>query len=126
MSTGQRLYYRYSESFKQQVVSEIDSGKYTIGEAVRIYGVSYHSIHKWCRKLGKGHLIGKVVKVQKIGEADRIKELEKEKQALEHALAQAHLKILTLESTLELATDQTGVDFKKKLGGDKSSVASRK
>ena len=123
MSTGQRLYYRYSESFKQQVVSEIESGKYTIGEAIRIYGVSNHSIHKWCRKLGKAHLTGKVVKVQKIGESDRIKELEKEKQALEHALAQAHLKILTLESTLEVATEQTGVDFKKKLGGHKSNVA---
>lgn len=115
MSTGQRLYYRYSESFKQQVVSEIETGKYTIGEAVRIYGISYHSIHKWCRKLGKDHLTGKVVKVQRIGEADRIKELEKEKQALEHALAQAHLKILTLESTIEVAINETGIDLKKNM-----------
>lgn len=126
MSTGQRLYYRYSESFKQQVVSGIESGKYTIGGAVRIYGISSNSIRKWCRKLGKSHLTGKVVKVQRIGEADRIKELEKEKEKLEHALAQAHLKIITLESTLEEAIDQTGIDFKKKLGGNRLSVASKK
>jgi hypothetical protein len=46
-------------------------------------------------------------------ETDRLKQLEKEKEALESALAQAHLKIITLESLLEVAEEHQQKDLKK-------------
>ena len=60
------------------------------------------------------------------GEADRIKELEREKQKLEAALAQAHLKIITLESTIESAEEIYKIDLKKKSGTKASDSASQK
>ncbi len=108
--------YRYSISFKQKLVSEIESGIYTISEAQRVYGVSDFSIYKWLRQFGKDHLINRIVRVEMRGEADRIKELEKEKQKLESALAQAHLRIMVLESTMEAAEEKYNIDFKKKFG----------
>jgi hypothetical protein len=48
------------------------------------------------------------------GEKDRIKQLEKEKRALESALAQSHLKTLYLGSLVEIAEEKYGVDLKKK------------
>jgi len=42
------------------------------------------------------------------------KQTEKQKQELESALAQAHLKIMSLESMLEIAGREYGEDFKKK------------
>ena len=47
-------------------------------------------------------------------ERNRIKELEKEKRTLESALAQAHMKILLLESTVEVLEEKAGVRIKKK------------
>ena len=50
-------------------------------------------------------------------EKDRIKELEKEKRVLESALAQEHLKNMTLEALIEIAGDAYKVDLKKTFGG---------
>ena len=113
-SQGQN--YRYSLSFKQKLISEIESGIYTIKEAQRVYGVSDHSLYNWIRQFGKEYLINRTVRVEMRGEADRVKELEKEKQKLETALAQAHLKIMVLESTIESAEEKYHIELKKKSG----------
>lgn len=47
-------------------------------------------------------------------EANKLKQLEKEKQALESALAQAQLKIITLEATLEVIEENAKAAAKKK------------
>ena len=124
--SNQDLNYRYSTAFKQKVVTEIESGVYTTGEIERVYGVTRATIYEWLRKFGKDYLINRTVRVQMRGEADRIKELEKEKQKLEAALAQAHLKILALESTIESAEEIYHVDLKKKFGTRASGKASKK
>jgi len=114
--SGKELHYRYSEAFKQKVVVEIESGLHSISDSSKLYGVSTKSIRKWLCQLGKNHLIGKVVREEMRGEADRLKQLEKENQELESALAQAHLKILALESTIESVEEMYQVDFKKNFG----------
>ncbi len=124
--SGQGQNLRYSSAFKQKVIIEVEEGLYNISEASRVYKVSTKSIYKWLKELGKDHLINKIVRVQMRGEADRIKELEIEKQKLEAALAQAHLKIITLESTIESAEELYKIDFKKKSGTKASDSASQK
>jgi transposase-like protein len=120
--SGQRTTYRYSESFKQKLVTEIEAGKYSIKESSNLYDVSEVSIRIWLRKLGKNHLIGKVVKVEMRGEADKLKQLQKEKRELESALAQAQLKIITLESTIGCANELFTTDIKKKFGTTASKI----
>ena len=124
--SGQGQNTRYSLAFKQKVVSEMENGIYTLSDVVRVYGVSTKSIYKWLTQFGKDHLIDRIVRVETRDEADRIKELEKEKQKLETALAQAHLEILVLESTIESAEELYKVDFKKKFGTKASVDASKK
>jgi len=58
-------------------------GQDSIAEASRIYDISLGSLYKWLHALGKDHLIGKVVWVQKRDEVDKIKKLESEKRQLE-------------------------------------------
>jgi transposase len=123
---GENISYRYSIAFKQKVISEIESGKYSLRQASKIYNVSDVSLYKWLRRFGKNHLIGKVVRIEMKGEADRIKQLEADKKALESALAQAQLKIITLESTIEVAEEKYKIDFKKKIGLKGSKKAVRK
>jgi len=123
---GKHLSYRYSLSFKQKVICEIESGKYSLRQASKIYNVSDVSLYKWLKRFGKNHLIGKIVRVEMKGEADRIKQLQAEKKELESALAQAHLKIITLESTMEVAEEKYKIDFKKNVGTKGSKKAGKK
>lgn len=46
-------------------------------------------------------------------ETDQLKRLQKEKAELESALAKAHLKILSLESIIESAEEDLGIELKK-------------
>ncbi len=40
--------YRYSSAFKLKVVSEIESGKYTLAEACRVYDIKGHeTVQNW-------------------------------------------------------------------------------
>lgn len=109
---------RYSLAFKQKIVSELERGKLSsIAEARRVYDIGgCQTVKLWVKKFGKDHLLDKVVRVEMKGEKDRIKELEKEKQRLESALAYSHLKIITLESLIEAADEEYKTDLKKNFG----------
>ncbi len=107
---------RYSLSFKQKVISEIESGKLTKSDARRLYDIgSDTSIEKWIKKFGKLHLLNKVVRIELKDEVSKLKELEKQKKALESALAQAQLRLIVYESIIEVAEQELGKDLKKNL-----------
>jgi transposase len=117
----QKIVLQYSLAFKQKIVSEIESGGMTLAEARRSYDIrGCATIQNWMKKLGKNHLLSKVVRIEMKDEKDQIKELIKEKKALESALAQEHLKNLVLESLVEVAGEHYKVDLKKTFG-DKAS-----
>lgn len=116
---------RYSMAFQQKVVSEIEAGRLNITQAQRLYDIrGAETITGWLRKRGKNHLLTHVVRVQMADETSKVKQLEKEKQRLESALAQAHLKILTLESTLEVLEEKSGMSAKKKTDAGLSKLPS--
>lgn len=121
-----KIFLRYSLAFQQKVVSEIESGKLTISEAKKIYNIGGETtVQKWIKKLGKSHLLNKVIHIEMTDEPNRIKELERQKKELESALAQAHLKIITLESTVKVLEEKTGVRLKKKTNTKSFSTVSR-
>jgi len=107
---------QYSISFKQKVVSEIESGKLTRSGARKLYGIGGGSmINSWIKKMGKLHLLNKVVRIEMKDELSKMKQLEKQKKELESALAQAHLKLIVYETIIEVAEEEYGVDLKKNL-----------
>ena len=110
-----RIFKRYSQSFKRKVVSEIESGILTIDQAQKLYWIGSNStIRNWLKQLGKHHLIAQQVRIETTEEVNQLKQLASDKQRLESALADAHLKIATLESQLCQAETQFGIDMKKK------------
>ena len=118
---------RYSQAFKQKVISEIESGKITIEEARRLYGIGGGSIIQiWIKKFDKLHMLNKVVRIEMKDEVSKLKQLEKEKKELESALAQAHLKLLAYESLIEVAEENLGIDLKKNLKLPQSTGQNRK
>ena len=112
--SNQKTIFRYSAAFKQKVVAEIESGKLTIAKAQKIYDIKGgQTIQAWIKKFGKNHLLSKIVRIEMKDEHGKIKELERQKQQLESALAQAHLKIICLESLIECVDEHYAIDVKK-------------
>lgn len=116
---------RYSEAFKQQVVDELERGRFgSPHEAARSYGVDPASVKRWVRQYGKGHLLRKVVRVEKQGEPGEIKRLKERVRRLEEALADAHMDRALEKAAYEILCERTSTDpetFKKKHVGDAST-----
>lgn len=117
--SDKRVMYRYSLAFKQKVICEIESGKFTVEQARRFYDIGGKStIEKWLRKLGGRNQSPKGVRIQMPAERDRdrVEVLKQEKQELEHALAQTQLRLLVAESLLESVEEHYHIDVKKTFG----------
>jgi transposase-like protein len=118
---------RYSEAFKQQVVSEIERGRFNSAtEASKAYGIGGKAtVARWLRESGREELLGKVVRVEKPGEPGELRRLKERVRKLEAALADAHMDRALNESFFEILCEQQGIDpkaFKKKLGGRASTT----
>ena len=64
-----------------------------------------------------------MVRIQMPDEIDRIKQLTREKQALESALATSHMKILMLESLMDQVETDYKIDVKKNTGQKPSRLS---
>jgi transposase-like protein len=113
-------FYRYSEAFKIQVITEYEQGKLGISELSKKYGITgAATINCWLRKYGKNKLLNRVIKVETPEERNRIKELELENKKLKDALAQSFIKQVTAESTMQVMAEELGMtleELKKKVG----------
>ena len=117
-----RVIVRYSESFKRQVVGDLESGRFPSVEAARFHhGIKGSmTVRKWIVRLGQNHLLAKVVRVEKPDEAGLVSSLRREIAQLQKALGQTQARSLLNESYLELACEKLGEEvevFKKKSAG---------
>ena len=117
MTRQTRTIMRYSISFKQKVVKEIEEEGLGIAEAARRYGIKGSNvIQNWLKQMGRNHLLNKVVRVEMRGEKDRIKELESEIRKLKIALADSTMEKHALETLITMVNGHYQTDVKKKLG----------
>jgi transposase len=124
---SQRTVFRYSLAFRQQVISELESGRFASIDAARIhYNIGgAETVVNWVRAMGKNHLLPKRVRVEPVDEADRIRELQKQVRHLEQMLGRTQADNLLNQSFLKLACDQLGVEvdaFRKKSAGAPSAT----
>jgi transposase-like protein len=125
MQNSHRTIIRYSISFKQQVIRELEAGS-NVAELRRRYGIKgIGTIPGWLRKFGKHHLLNKVVRIETMEEKDRIKALEAEVKRLKLALADAVLARECLEVVIDEANKEYKTDLKKNFG-DQGSTDSGK
>jgi transposase-like protein len=110
---------RYSEAFKQQVISELEAGKFSGPHAAaRAYGIKgTRTITGWLRRYARSDLMPRRVTITTMHEQDEKKALQKRVRELERALADTHMKGLLGDAYLEIACERMGIDvteFKKK------------
>jgi len=114
MTIQGRKIMRYSISFKQKVVKEIEQEGLSISACQRRYGIKGSAtLQKWLKQFGKHDLLNTIVRVEMKGETDQIKQLEAEVKKLKIALADATLEKRAMETLIEVVNEHYGTDVKK-------------
>lgn len=125
MERSSKVTIRYSISFKQKVVSEIEKGA-SFESTRRRYGIKGGAtLQRWVKEFGKNHLLNKIVRVEMKGEKDRVKELEEEVKRLKIALADATMAKDLLGTLVEVANQHYKTDLKKNFGPRSSQKAGK-
>src|SRR5262245_59563638 len=107
MTNGNKYMRRYSLSFKQQVVRELEETGVSKNRIRRKYGIKgVATLQNWIRKFGKNHLINQVIRIETMDEKERIKYLENEVKKLKMALADSLLAQRSLEVVIEEANKE--------------------
>lgn len=109
---------RYSISFQQMVVKEIEEGNNFEHVRKKYFIGGCGTIQNWVKKYGKHHLLNKQVKIETMTEKDKLKQLELENKKLKMALADAFLAKDCLEEVIEMANKEYKTDLKKNFGGE--------
>ena len=109
---------RYSEAFKRQAVTEIESGRMTIGDVRRKYAVSGSAtVLGWLKRYGTGKAVGTgSVRDETVTARRKLLVLEREKRELEAALARTMVEKVGLEGLIDEAEAQLGISIKKNFG----------
>ena len=117
---------RYSISFKQQVIRELEQSGAGIEWIRKKYGISSGStLQSWIRKFGKTQLLNQVIRIETMEEKDRIKHLEDQIKNLKLALADSLLAQRSLEVLIDEANRAYKTDLKKNFG-EAASADSKK
>jgi len=110
---------RYSMSFKQQVIRELEAGRFqNVSQAREHYGINgAGTIPKWLARYGRNHLCSKVVRIEMANERDQVVELKKQIRQLKEALGHTQAENVINQAFLKIACERLGLDvedFKKK------------
>ena len=108
----------YSESFKIQLVRDIERGKLTQSSAQTLYKIKGHStILKWLRKYGVGdYSVSRIHSKRSCIVKDKELLLKNEIKALKQELDDARFKNIVLETFIDVADRELGTDLRKKFG----------
>ena len=97
---------RYSEALKRKVVSEVESGVYTRGEAAEQYGLcDSRTVSAWIQKYSKNPTKTKIVRIDMADQTSKLRDLEK-------ALAEEKLRTMLYKAQLECYAEEVP-DLKK-------------
>ena len=99
----QKIILRYSESFKQKVVKEVEEGKLSKHQVQKKYDIKGGStLNNWIKKMGKNHLLCKKVHIETMDEISLIATQKQQIIELKELIIRIELGRLKDESYLNL------------------------
>lgn len=111
----------YSDEFKKELVSLFESGKYSVPQLEKLYGVVNPTIYQWIYKFSTFNEKGFRVIEFKQSSMSKLKELEQKVKELERMVGQKQIKIDYLEKMIDIAKDELNIDIKKKFNTPQST-----
>ena len=115
MKNGQKIRQRrkFSEELKKFIVSEYESGKFTVSELSRLHDISFQVIYRWIYKYSLYNKQNTVGMELKESSQRKLKAYERRIKELEQIVGQKQLKIDYLEKIIDLSNDHFDTDLKK-------------
>lgn len=113
MTVEERRRRRFTDSFRKDQVSMIESGKTTVKEVSKLYEVKVANVNRWLRKFGKKPLAEQII-VGSPKDFDRVRDLEKENKKLKELIGAQQVELVYKSELLEMARERLGDDFEKK------------
>ena len=110
---AKKVYKRYSEAFRIQVVREYEQDGYSLNALHQRYGVNRTTLKKWIKKYSTQGLRHELMIIQTPAERDKVKRLEAENAQLKAMIADLMLEKAVLESTVAVIERDYGIDVKK-------------
>ena len=110
---AKRVYKRYSEAFRIQVVREYEREGRSLNALKQRYGVNRTTLKKWIQKYSTHGLRYELMMIQTPAEQDQLKALQAENARLKMLVADLQLDKVMLESTLTVIEREYGIDVKK-------------
>ncbi|HYK44557.1 MAG TPA: transposase, partial [Parafilimonas sp.] len=107
----------FSEDLKRKKVEELDKKLTTVSEICREYEVSHTAVYNWIYKYSLMKKKGVKMVVEAESDTAKIKALRQHISELEQLLGQKQFEIDFLKKQMEIASDQYGIDLKKKRFG---------
>lgn len=107
----------YSVAFKMKVVEEVENGLISVCGAQKLYRIAGNgTIGEWIKKYGINEKINRTVYIMTHEEEIELMLLRKENKRLQKALDDKEIKVIALETLIELAEETYGKDLKKNFG----------
>lgn len=103
----------YSDDFKREIVSVFESGKLSVLQLEKLYGISNSLIYNWIYKFSTFNEKGFRVVEMKESNIDKLKHLEQKIKELEQIVGQKQIKIDYLEKMIDIAKEDLNIDIKK-------------
>lgn len=127
MNTKVRLIQKrrhFTEDFKRQVVKEFESGKFSVLQLGKLYKIERAVLYRWIYKFSNFNEKGYRIVEKSKSSSDKLKDYQKRIAELERALGSKQIQIDYLETMIDVAKDELGIDIKKnsntpQLGGSK-------
>ena len=111
----------FNESFKKNRVNEYETGKLTVLEISRLYGIAFQTIYIWIYKYSRYNKKNLKIVEYKDSHTNRVKQLQDRIKELERIVGQKQINIDYLEKMIELAKSEMGIDVKKNFDSTPSS-----
>ena len=103
----------YSEEFKKEIVAIFESGKLSVLQIEKLYGVNNVTVYNWIYKFSTFNEKGFRIIEMKESSLEKLKALELKIKSLEQAVGQKQIKIDYLEKMIDIAKDDLKIDIKK-------------
>lgn len=116
---------QFSPTLRKQIVGLVESGKLSIAAACREYMVSATSIYRWIHTYSTYNKKGARLVVDNDSQSEKVKQMQHRIAELEQAVGNKQMKIDYYEKFIEIASEEVGVDLKKKFDSSASSGSSQ-
>ena len=104
---------KFSEEFKKSIVSDFESGKFSVLQLERLHKISNQSLYNWIYKYSKSNEKGQRIVEMKDSSTQKLKALEQKIKELERTVGQKQIQIDYLEKMIDIAKDELNIDIKK-------------